>query len=436
MSIVFTDDQNEGARLIGDWLGTSSRCFTLSGQAGTGKTTLMAHIMVKERARGVIYLAPTHRAVAVMKERLVEHGMAGSCFTYAKGTNRILAKDDVRCYLVKLDRPNDLLNQSSLVVVDEASWIDDDTWDVLMREGEQYGVKYLFVGDQYQLPPVAARPSWPAFQLAEDVYSLGEVVRQAVDSVIIGNASLLVADISSGSRRVRRLFAGERGGHGVYRIQRDDIVDHFTSYAKVNSSKNIRVLAWRRRVVQEHSDAIRSKLYGVRPDDNKWIPGEPVINIGQVAGKMDGYMYANQESRVHKISTEEIKHFAYNSIIFRPITLAPESGGLFETREVLNPEELKKVLKEIESEARRHEPGTAGWRSNWAKFWKLKEQFAELTSAYVSTVHSSQGTTLDAVWLDVEDIAASKFKQGPEFANRMLYVAITRAATSAFIAEE
>lgn len=434
--ISFTDDQLEADKLISEWLANNSRCFTLSGQAGTGKTTLMAHIMVRERLRGVIYLAPTHRAVAVMKERLVEHGMDGSCFTYAKGTNRILAKDDVRCYLVKLDRPNDLLSSAALVVVDEASWIDDETWDVLMREGDQYNVKYLFVGDQYQLPPVAARPSWPAFQLVEDMYSLEEVVRQVRDSVIIGNADLLVSDIRSKRRRVRRLFAGERGGHGVYRIRREDIVDHFVAYAKVNSSKNIRVLAWRRRVVQEHSDAIRRQLYGARPGDN-WVVGEPVINTRQVAGKYSGtHMYANQESKVHAVSSEEIKHCAYNSIVFRPITLAPESGGLFETREVLNPEELDRILREIEKEARRHEPGDAGWRHNWAKFWKLKDQFAELTSAYVSTVHSSQGTTLDAVWLDVEDIVASRHKQGPEFANRMTYVALTRAATSAFIAED
>lgn len=436
MALVFTDDQNEADRLITDWLNTNRRCFTLGGAAGTGKTTLMAHTIVKERARGVIYLAPTHRAVAVMKERLAEHGLAHSCFTYAKGTNRVLAKDDVRCYLVKLDRPNDLMENAALVVVDEASWIDDDTWDVLIREGEQYNVKYLFVGDQYQLPPVAAKPTWPAFQLVDDQFTLEEVVRQAVDSVIIGNSIILVSDISSGARRVRRLFQGERNGHGVYRIDRDDIVRHFVAYAKVNSSKNIRILAWRNRVVQDHSDAIRQQLYGA-PPGSPWVVGEPVINSGQVVGKGGDYLYANQESRVHTVSEKEVRHFMYKSIYFRPIVLQPEDGsGLFVTREVLNAGELDKVLKEIRKEAHAHEPGTEGWRRNWRKFWSLKEQFVELTSAYVSTVHSAQGTTLDAVWLDVEDIMASRHKNGAEFANRMLYVAVTRAATSAFIAED
>jgi ATP-dependent exoDNAse (exonuclease V) alpha subunit len=65
-------------------------------------------------------------------------------------------------------------------------------------------------------------------------------------------------------------------------------------------------------------------------------------------------------------------------------------------------------------------------KKDWMNYFRLKNEFSDFRFAYASTVHKSQGSTYDTVYIDLEDISVCRDLS--QLA-RMLYVAISRATT-------
>ena len=58
---------------------------------------------------------------------------------------------------------------------------------------------------------------------------------------------------------------------------------------------------------------------------------------------------------------------------------------------------------------------------------------AQLSSAYSTTIHKSQGRTYDTVLINMADVLRYKDKMTTNFIRRLLYVGLSRARTKAFI---
>jgi ATP-dependent exoDNAse (exonuclease V) alpha subunit len=67
---------------------------------------------------------------------------------------------------------------------------------------------------------------------------------------------------------------------------------------------------------------------------------------------------------------------------------------------------------------------------NWERYFFLKNTFVDLRPRDAATVHKSQGSTYDAVFIDLGNISTCNIK---DQAARMLYVAFSRARTRVFI---
>lgn len=201
--------------------------FILQGGAGTGKSTLIAHLVSTLQARNisVTVLAPTGRAARVVTEKFEQHGvdaqgrtihsqvfvMAGAHVNEEAQTSN---DPGVRfVFPIKQDEPT-----HKVYVVDEASMVGDQktfndevrfgTGRLLSdlvthlrlgrpgRAGEEPR-KLVFVGDPAQLPPVGD-PISPAlsesylrenFNLRTASFSLTRVMRQAQGSAILDRAT-------------------------------------------------------------------------------------------------------------------------------------------------------------------------------------------------------------------------------------------------------
>jgi exodeoxyribonuclease-5 len=432
--ITLNPEQHAADVDIRAWLADPAKdTFTLMGSAGTGKTTLVSHFISRMAgSRRIVYLAPTHRAVAVMKDRLQPVGLDRHCHTIAKGTNRILAKDDIRPYLVKRKGTNRVLKEAAIVVVDESSWVDDKMYETLIREAAEYNVKILFVGDPYQLPPVKGKATWPMFD-AEDtpLIELRTVVRQAEGSPIIMNAQRFRSRIERGKLTTPRIREGvDAHGRGVHLIHPRAVLDGMVS--TIASHTNVRLVAWRNETIKNWSDAIRRELYGVEPG-GYWVKGERVTNLRMTSGPSKTYMYSHQQSTVESVG--EPGELSEYRLKYRSIILKTDAGTVFPAKEICDPDALDVHLRAIANEAERAPEGSEKRRDAWRRYHTLKECFVELTAAYVSTVHSAQGQTLDCVWIDLDDIYESRCF-GMDRMNRMLYVAISRASNSVFVASE
>lgn len=180
--------------------------FILSGYAGTGKTSVLGAFVqtLKEFKVPVKLLAPTGRAAKVFGNK-----SASDAFTIHKQIYRRKSKSDFGSPLSL--QPN--LSKHTVFIVDEASMIGDYTLQSdgninarnLLEDLFEFvysgtGCKLILMGDEGQLPPVGSDHS-PALSIDYirhhfpdlKVFShrLSEVLRQAKDSEVLKNATLL-----------------------------------------------------------------------------------------------------------------------------------------------------------------------------------------------------------------------------------------------------
>lgn len=188
MEISLTADQERAKECLLDWFfNRSAQVFLLAGYAGTGKTFLINHV-VKEcfyltPDRDAVFVTPTGKAATVLIQNGTPAGTIHSLiYRKEEVKEEYVDEDGVVTVREKLffKKRSTIDDQIKLIVVDEASMVNDDTVQDLLS----FGVKCLFSGDNAQLPPVAGRNS-----LVPD-YELTEIVRQEADNPIVTVASM------------------------------------------------------------------------------------------------------------------------------------------------------------------------------------------------------------------------------------------------------
>ena len=143
----FNQQQTEAIAKAVKWHQESNeQVFRLFGYAGTGKTTI-ARTIVEQLGVKVAYLAPTGKAVSVLRRKGCEDAMTIHRFAFQPvGEN-----DDGEPIFLAMDNPNNGA-APDLIVLDEASMVG-------AREGQtllDFGIPILSLGDPAQLPPVRA----------------------------------------------------------------------------------------------------------------------------------------------------------------------------------------------------------------------------------------------------------------------------------------
>ncbi len=197
-----TEQQIELIDALGIFLMSTDneKCFLLRGYAGTGKTSVVSALVraLNELKQKTILLAPTGRAAKVIA------GYSGfPAFTIHKKIYRQKSMSEFRFQLA------DNLNTHTVFIVDEASMISNTGTESTFGSGRLLddlvefvysgqGCSLLLLGDTAQLPPVL-QPHSPALErdkllgygLKVHEYTLTHVVRQALESGILHNATLL-----------------------------------------------------------------------------------------------------------------------------------------------------------------------------------------------------------------------------------------------------
>lgn len=176
--------------------------YLLRGYAGTGKTTLISTLVKTLPLLNMSYnlLAPTGRAAKVMSNYT---GKPAS--TLHRKLYRFQATANGEYKMTRAENKS----ENTIFIVDECSMISDNSdgfaWthslldDLIKYVFSGSCCKLLLIGDSAQLPPVGSELS-PAmdfnllrnsFDLNIDTYEMKEVMRQALDSGILHNATNL-----------------------------------------------------------------------------------------------------------------------------------------------------------------------------------------------------------------------------------------------------
>lgn len=360
----FSPQQDQALSAIADWHGQESGrkpFFYLAGYAGTGKTTLAKHIA--EGIDGdVVFGAFTGKAAMVLRNK----GCEGASTIHSLIYHAREKAPGVFEYVLNDDSP---VRDAKLVVIDECSMVGN----ILGSDLLSYETPVLVLGDPAQLPPVK---DTGYFTGGEPDLLLTEVHRQAKDNPIIA--------LSMKVREGERLDPGSYGDSKIIsalNVDRQEVMD-------ANQ-----ILVGKNQTRQMYNKRLRclNGFEGTMPQE-----GEKLVCLrnSKPKGLLNGSIWSVVEAEPEHM-------FGFDGV---GMVVAPEDEGAGDTNvETWTPLEFFRG-------AERDLP------------WEVLKRSEQFTYGYALTVHKSQGSQWDDVYLFNE---AHAFR---EDAQRWLYTGITRAA--------
>lgn len=278
--------------------------FILRGYAGTGKTTMIKHLIPVLQACGKKFhlLAPTGRAAKVLKEKtgyptatihrciysfdrmyVKRHDENGNVIITninEKFFDKLKNKDDKLHFFFDLNEQDQKEEIEKLVlVVDEASMVSSKRVfgellsfgtgilldDLLTYLQPRKGGKVIFIGDPAQLPPVGDNCSAALTEsyftkkgLAVQSAELTEVLRQNGESAILKNA-MLVRDLLHSQPRNNLNFICKEGE--VEDITPESVVESFTQLVPYPEIGRSVVVCYTNAQTREYNEMIRRRYF-------------------------------------------------------------------------------------------------------------------------------------------------------------------------------
>ena len=169
--------------------------FSITGAAGTGKSTVISEICTKLTDKGIrtSVLSPTGRAADLLRKK-IGHGMTIHKFL------EYFSQDYGNSYKPRFNYHNQLCD-TDYIIIDEASMVDREVWDNLLKACPDH-IKICLVGDPNQLAPIEKTPQRSAFKLALEHYPKVELkiryrfgkqaeLSQLSDDVLEGHPSVV-----------------------------------------------------------------------------------------------------------------------------------------------------------------------------------------------------------------------------------------------------
>ena len=172
-----------------EFVSSTEDCITLSGFAGTGKTSILKEFIgyLDDEELSYILAAPTHRA------KLVLEALTDAKKTYtlhqllSLSPNIEIFELDYRDLLFKVEEAfnnkNTAIPYKGIAIIDEASMINDDLFDLLLKKCKEFKCKIVFSGDSQQLRPVKSDHISKVFTLDNKI-TLTKIYRQKKDNPV------------------------------------------------------------------------------------------------------------------------------------------------------------------------------------------------------------------------------------------------------------
>ena len=443
-----TGDQQKGIEMLSEYVAENSNdsVFLLTGYAGTGKTSLISALvksLEQLRLRSVL-MAPTGRAAKV----LTSYSGKTAYTIHKKIYRQKSARDGVGTF--SLDRN---LHKETWFIVDEASMIPARSGELsifgsgnLLDDLFEYvyagsGCKLIIVGDSAQLPPVGSDMSPALNSQILSGYGFGlitmelkEVVRQAVSSGILMNATGVREHISEGNINLPLLQLGEYAD--ILRIGGDDLIDELQSAYSATSKEETIVVVNSNKLANKYNQGIRNRIFFREEEVG---PGDLLMVV------KNNYYWLNEEEQTGFIANGDIAEvvrvigyeerygfrFAEMTLLFPDYQLEVDARVILDTLHYDTPAIPEAKSRELYFGVLEDYPGLKSKRKQYEAvredpyFNALQVKFA-----YAVTCHKAQGGQWKRVFVD----QGMFNRQDPttEYL-RWFYTAITRATEKLYL---
>jgi exodeoxyribonuclease-5 len=449
LSPPLTADQQVAAASFADWLAApvDGAPFVLSGYAGTGKTFLSMRFLAQVEAIGLCWtvVAPTHKAVGVLRSYLAGAGLSPTWFPST--IHRLLRlklkrqRDIERCE--ETEQTAVALEHLGLVLIDEASMVDSTLLEISLRCAHPFRTRLVFVGDPAQLPPVG-EPVSP-------VFSLGRASRAELRQVVRhqGPVLRLASGLRQGDLPCRRpppLPPIRNASGQVALLERREWLEAAQAAlrrsAETDNPDLARILCYTNRSLEQLVPIARRALHGEMADQLAVLPGEVLITRAAVmapacregedaAEEPDMLLGSNRELVVRDVIPErcDLADFGVpDAPVIDTLTVRVEAGDSQLSLRLLPPLgsaariALEAVLARLRQQAK--DAGKQDGKGLWRRFFLVRDAFASLGPAAVLTVHRSQGSTFSEVFVDGDVFWPSD----TVLRRQLVYVAVSRAS--------
>lgn len=417
-------DQLDGMNAILEFVESNVDELLVEGPAGSGKTSMIRATVEQfspELRNRTVICAPTNKAVKVARE--LSGGSIKTTTIYKLLGLSPQANGEVK-EIQQHGSAEERLASVDMVMLDEASMASTALRPYIRDAQEAFGIKFVYICDRYQLPPVGEEQSW-VFNTRNQV-RLTEVKRH--DNAILNLATSIREQIDAGCQKLKLLedFDAERGGVELFSRGRafdGAIVDRWRSNLESGDElSTARVLSWRNDRVHSYNDLVRELLYGREVASKQpLVVGERIVVCNPVQSLSDEgaiLMHTDEEGIIQQMAVTS--HPTYDDIeCYRLVVLREATNDL---AYVFTPTRngwrtVNRKLDALKQQALRD-------RVFWGAFWNLKELMNDVRPCHALTTHRSQGSTFREVFVDVDDIMANRQRMD---AFRSLYVAVTRA---------
>ncbi|NJK59356.1 MAG: AAA family ATPase [Oscillatoriales cyanobacterium SM2_1_8] len=419
---ILTNDQQAALAALHRFAQSHERWHLLTGYAGTGKTTLLQRFIQELRANGddrkIVLTAFSNKATKVLTQMARQWELNLDTMTCCQllGLRPAIDEQTGQQVFQPDRRQGSQVPKYALVIVDECSMVTAELWQFLTEAIAPLlpPIQMLVVGDPAQLPPVNERES-PCFREVTQRSDLTEVVRYG------GAIGAIAADLRENLDRptlpVFRSDIQADRTEGCFVLSRTawekNLLRAFQSEGYRQDPDRVRALAYTNRRVGELNRQIRAALYGQNAP--RFIEGERLIALSPCLRGENIVLPTSAECEV--------------------TTIERGMDGLWPVwlLSVITEEGDRRILKVLDGE------GQPRWQQRlselaaakrWLEFWQLKQRFHDVDYAYSLTVHKSQGSTFQDVFVDVPSLTQNR---NPVERNQLCYVAFTRAAKRLFL---
>lgn len=382
-----TADQQSAWEKLQRWLLTDSTVFLLRGYAGTGKSFLMN--LLTKLPYNFVFSAPTNKASAVLSA-FIDLPVKT---TYSVLGLRMTAEED-QLVLTQVDElPN--IGNNPILVIDEAGMVPKFMVRLLRSACAEKGWRIIYVGDPAQHTPVgeSRSPCWSETRDPDCRALLREVRR--FDNQLLKMSIGLRASVIDPTIPIK-IEDDNKDGEGVFVMSERDW-SREVKQLTIKDWRTAKIAAWRNKTCDTHNRMVRKALGFTKPFEvgELVLLAAPLFQDGEIVGHTD------EEIEVRGITE---RTFSFPEGEMDAWVFATNRG--FSLNVPKHDSDLTNLLNIRAGKASKARGADA--KALWSKFWEVKYLFVPVRYGYALTSHRLQGTTLEGVYADMQDVMANR----------------------------
>lgn len=455
-TITFNKLQVDAIESIMDWLKSDKLYYTLAGVAGSGKSTISKKIVELSGIRSgyICISAPTHKAKKVVSRMSGFDGVTLHSILGLRPDVELSDYDPNFPQFNPIAEPK--IGDFKLILIDEASMINENLFKLIKKLNEGSKVKILFMGDPCQIPPVGEVDSVVFFDQSIEVFWLTEVMRQSDSNPLMYFYDLLrnnLDDLYGGL--IRKTTVNEKGEGIIFTKDRNGfrkmIIEYFTSLEFKRNTEHVKLIAWTNDAVSKSNLLIRSAIFS--PDAEIVEVNDILMGYRTISDDKMKFNIIENSADYRVLSKSGLEENQFGILGYR-LKLRENIGDneYFHTNIFLvDTSNFDNMHKYAETHDRLRD-NAVRTKALWKKYYEFRRKtmilvdinkyrngrerpkgeyiVKDLSYGYAITAHKSQGSTYNTVFVLEDDINGNWLINEK---NRIKYVAFSRPSVKAIV---